>query len=233
MACRPVYVVSNSKDKYVEEVLVDFKWYPGFAVSQKQKSIKDLHDSYTSEYGNIKILEISSKSTELLGVNLSAFNLMIVNPKSKLKYSVESAFQSSKVFENGGPYTDLLLKTSREAKQDIRLKNSGELIKFTLYNRDWPLQPKTLFYDWLYINALSKYPEYVEEVVKYDGFTDIEFNPNKSINCQASAAALFVSLFKRNLLDKAISSIDDYIKIVTHKDIKEELIQYEQMSLFV
>lgn len=180
-----------------------------------------------------KILEISSKSTETLGVNLSAFNLMIEHPKSKIKYSVESAFQTSKVFENGGPYIDLLQKTPKEAKQDSRLKNSGDLIKFTIYNRDWPLEPKTLFYDWLYINALSKYPEYVEEIVKYDAFTDIEFNPNKSINCQAGAVALFVSLYRRNLLDRAISSIDEYIKIITNKNIKEESIEYEQMSLFI
>lgn len=233
MASRPVYVVSNSNDKFIEEVSVDFKWHSGFAVTQKQKSIKELHDSYISEYGKVNILEISSKSTETLGVNLSAFNLMIIHPKSKLKYSVESAFQSSKVFEHGGPYTDLLQKTSKEAKQDIRLKTSGNLIKFTLYNRDWPLEPKTLFYDWLYINALSKYPEYIEEIVKYDAFTDIEFNPNKSINCQAGAAALFVSLYRRNLLDRAIKSIDEYIKIITNKESKQESIEYEQISLFM
>lgn len=235
MASRPVYVVSDKNDKFVEAVLVDFKWHSGFAITQKQKSIQELHNSFTNKYGQSMILEISSKSTESLGVNLSAFNLMINHSKSGLRYSVESAFQSSKVFENGGPYIDLLKKTSKEAKQDSRLKNSGELIKFTLYNYDWPLEPKTLFYDWLYINALSKYPKYVEEIVKYDAFTDIEFNPNKSINCQAGAAALFVSLYRRNLIDKALSSIDEYIKIITNKnkvDNENNLIVYEQLSLF-
>lgn len=235
MASRPVYVVSDKNDKFVEAVLVDFKWHSGFAITQKQKSIQELHNSFINKYGQSMILEISSKSTESLGVNLSAFNLMINDSKSGLRYSVESAFQSSKVFENGGPYIDLLKKTSKEAKQDSRLKNSGELIKFTLYNYDWPLEPKTLFYDWLYINALSKYPKYVEEIVKYDAFTDIEFNPNKSINCQAGAAALFVSLYRRNLIDKALSSIDEYIKIITNKnkvDNENNLIVYEQLSLF-
>lgn len=46
---------------------------------------------------------------------------MIEDNKLNYNYSVECAFQSSKVFENGGAYTDLLYKTSREAK-DERLK---------------------------------------------------------------------------------------------------------------
>lgn len=54
MASRPVYVVSNSNDKFIEEVSVDFKWHSGFAITQKQKSIKELHDSYMKEYGQVK-----------------------------------------------------------------------------------------------------------------------------------------------------------------------------------
>jgi len=38
--------------------------------------------------------------------------------------------------------------------------------------------------------------------MKYEAFTDIEFNPEKSINCQAYSIAMFVSLSKRNLLGK-------------------------------
>ena len=229
MACRPVYIVSNNNDTFVEEIVVDFKWYSGFATSQKQKSIQSLHESCKHKYGEINILEISSKSLESLGVNLSAFNLMIHDRKKKLSYSVESAFQSSKVFEKGGPYKDLLMKSSIEAKKDDRLKSSGELIKFNIYNIEWPLEPKTLFYDWLYINALYKHKEYVEKIIQYDAFTDIEFNPNKSINCQAKSAALFVSLYRRNLLERALMSIEDYINIVTKK---EKLDMYEQISLF-
>lgn len=54
LASRPVYVVSNSNDKFIEEVSVDFKWHSGFAITQKQKSIKELHDSYMKEYGQVK-----------------------------------------------------------------------------------------------------------------------------------------------------------------------------------
>ena len=55
------------------------------------------------------------------------------------------------------------------------------------------------------------------EILKYDAFTDIEFNPLKSVNCQAKACALYVSLYKRGLLDKAMinqKSFKDILSIV-------------------
>ena len=37
--------------------------------------------------------------------------------------------------------------------------------------------------------------------MEFDAFTDIEFNPNKSLNCQARAAALFVAMKKLGRLE--------------------------------
>lgn len=232
MAKRSVYRVSNELDNYVEEINVEFTWYAGFAVSQKQKTIRDLHYKYSSLFPNDKVLEISSKSENELGVKLSAFNLMITTKDNRV-FSVESAFQSSKKFELGGPYLDILNKTSREAKRDERLKNSGKLIAFQFYDREWPLEPKTLFYDWLYVRAVYKNKDLSEEILKYDGFTDIEFNPEKSINCQARAAALFVSLSRRGLLELAMTSIDNYIKIITNRTNNSIDKKVEQVSFIL
>ena len=155
MAIRPVFI-STIDRKFVEQELVEFRWYAGFAVSQKQKSIHELHENFLKgKNKGLKVLEVSSKSDELLGVSLSAFNLMIEKLKSKQQFSVECAFQASKVFEKGGPYLDLMEKNSREAKKDERLKNSGKLVSFMYSGKIWSLEPKTMFYDWLYINALS------------------------------------------------------------------------------
>lgn len=77
MAKRSVYRVSDNDKKYIEEKVVDFTWYPGFAISQKQKSILDLHSEYNKIYKEDKGLEISSKSQVELGIRLSAFNLII------------------------------------------------------------------------------------------------------------------------------------------------------------
>lgn len=228
MARRSVYRVSNDDKKYIEEIEVDFTWYPGFAVSQKQKSILDLHTEYNKIYKYDKVLEISSKSQAELGIKLSAFNLMITTKDNRI-FSVESAFQSSKKFELGGPYLDILEKSSREAKKDNRLKMSGKLIAFEFYGRQWPLEPKTLFYDWLYIRAVYKNKDLANEILEYDVFTDIEFNPNKSINCQARSAALFVSLSKRNLLEYAMMSIENYFDVIMNNNKQNTT---EQLSLF-
>ena len=90
------------------------------------------------------------------------------------------------------------------------------MIGFRFYNVDWELEPKTAFYDWLYINALNKNFELTEHMARYSAFTDIEFNPMKSISCQASSAALYVSLKKRELLNEALSSKDNFLYILKH-----------------
>ena len=214
MATRYVYKVNLEDDNFVDLISVDFKWNGGFAPIQKQKNIKALHENYMETHEDDKILEISSKSENPLGVSLSAFNLKFTTLKKKETYTVECAFQSSKKFEKGGPYTDLLGTDSKKAKKDERLKNSGSLVSFVFFKEEWPLQPKTLFYDWLYINALYKNKELAKEILNYNAFTDIEFNPKKSINCQAYSAALFVSLSKRGLIDKAMENSTEYKKII-------------------
>ncbi len=213
MAKRPVYVPRKDGKLGVEKRDVEFKWFPGMAKSQKQKSIDSLHKE-AERIGITPILEISSKSEDDLGVKLSAFNLNIKTKIHKRVFSVESAFQGSKVFQNGGPYVDLLDKTSREAKKDVRLKQSGKLVKFHFYNQDFSLKPRTLFYDWLFINALSQNETLAKEILKYSGFTDIEFNPKKSINCQAYSAALYVSLSFSLLLDDSLKSSENFLYIV-------------------
>jgi hypothetical protein len=42
------------------------------------------------------------------------------------------------------------------------------------------------------------------------GFTDIEFNPEKSLNCQARSFATYVALDKRGLLSEAVQSFDTF-----------------------
>ncbi len=216
MAVRPVFVASDTG--IVEIVEVAFEWYPGFSISQKQKSIAALHSVATSSLGEEigSLLEVSSKSSEKLGVDLSAFNLSIVL-KDGNRTTVESVFQGSKVFEQGGPFKDLIWKSSREAKKDNRIKNSGRLLKFNSNGIDWPLDPPSAFYDWIYINALHLQPALVDEVSHYNAFTDIEFNPKKQINCQAYSVALYVALKNHSQLDEALKSPTDYLDLMRRK----------------
>jgi hypothetical protein len=209
MANRPVFTLYNSKP-YIKETIIEFKFYNGFSEKQKRLSIDSLHKSILNNNMNSKVLEISSKSDNPLGIKLSAFNLKI-KTKNEIEYTIETLFQSSKVFENGGPYRDILNKSSKDAKKDERLKNSGKIIEFNCFGNIFNISPKTYFYDWLYVNAVYSNKYLSNEILKYNAFTDIEFNPNKSINCQAKSAALYVSLYKNGLIEKALKSKEDFL----------------------
>nr|WP_106780796.1 hypothetical protein [Lysinibacillus timonensis] len=212
MAKRPIFISDSTSLSLFKKELIEFEWFPGFSLKQKQKSIQSLHKYATEKFPDIKILEISSKSTEQIGIDLSAFHLII--KKNNMKFSVETAFQASKVFEHAGPFHDLYDKTSKEAKKDPRLKESGNLIAFRYFDTEFPIVPKTFFYNWLYINTLSTHPQLGEKIVEYNAFTDIEFNPSKSINCQAEAAAIYISLVQNNLLNDVLSSPEVFRSIV-------------------
>jgi hypothetical protein len=183
------------------EILVDFKWEPGMALSQAQKSVKNLHASALGLEGVDEILEISTRSLNPLGLSLSAFNLELIH--NTRRYSVESVYQSSKVFSNGGPYPDLLSSSSLDAKRDSRLKSSGDLVGFKFEGIDWPVSTSPNFYDYLYIRALLENMKRAE-LLSYDAFSDMAFSQislkpkiGKSFNCQARSAAIYVSLTKR------------------------------------
>ena len=219
MAKRPIFTPNFSGFPYVDEIDIEFKWHPGFAKSQLQKSIASLHEAADKLNKISPILEISSKSTSRLGVSLSAFNLSLKTQNGQ-RMNVECAYQGSKVFENGGPYHELYLRSSLEAKTDERLHNSGNLVAFNFCGEDFPTEPKTAFYDWLYMTGLyQKKRDFVKDLEVFQGFSDIVFNPNRSINCQARAAALFVSLSKKGLMDEKIfRDKDHYLALITGKD---------------
>ena len=201
MANRPIFRTFESAPYYLTTE-IEFDWVKGMALSQQQKRVIALHDAFHYRFPDKQILEISSKSSEAHGIDASAFNLKKFVPSLGKSVSVENIYQGSKVFEQGGPFTDILEKTSKEAKGDERLKNSGPLIAFRFENCDYPLNPKNIFYDFLYISALMENEELAEKIKQYDAFSDIAFNPQKSTNCQARAAAIFVSLSRLGKLDE-------------------------------
>ena len=207
MAKRPAFFVREEK---VVQDIFSFEWFPGFAISQKQKSIESLHHAILKADANARPLEISTKSKEALGIKLSAFNLRLNDD------TLENIFQSAKVFANGGPYLDLLHVPPKAVKRDERLYNSGDLKAFRYQNEDFPLIPKTVFYDFIYIAAVknSFTADEIKEISGCDYFTDIEFNPAKSINTQARAAAMI-----RLLLDE-YGELPDFSK--------EDFIQYHK-----
>lgn len=207
MAIRPIFL--PTKDS-VETKEVNFRWFSGFSKSQKIKSIYSLHASAKEELGLNSVLEISTKSESSLGRSLSAFNLPV--EISGVTGTVESIYQGSKKFDRGGPFNDLYSASSLEAKKDLRLKSSGDLVSFQLVDKEWPLSPLKGFYSWIYINGLKQKENLNSELLEYAGFTDIEFNPKKSINCQAFCVAAYVVLIKNQRFEEVMSDKDLFLE---------------------
>lgn len=212
MAMRPVFVPGKRKNE-ADVYMTEFQWNSGLSVSQKRKNINALHEAHRRRFPESKVLEISSKSENPLGVALSAFNLKMAVPGLEQRVPLECVFQGGKVFSAGGPYTDLYNGIARDAKRDPRLRSSGMIKGFWFDGKSFPLVPRTAFYNWLYVNALMENPQLAGELIQYDGFTDIEFNPDKSMNCQAEAAALYVTLARKNLLDRC-RSFEDFLELI-------------------
>lgn len=204
MAFRPAW---NIKNNQVIMRMFEVKWNPGFAIIQKKKNIINLHQSIHDQFKNENILEVSTKSNDEIGFKLSAFNLTLNGIK------IENIFQAAKKYEKGGPYLDLLYVTPVEAKRDIRHKTSGKLVSFIMDSIEWKTQPLTSFYDYIYIRAAleSITDAELNQILKYQWFTDIEFNPFGSINCQARSVALLKIIILNNFQD-VLKNNDTWIK---------------------
>lgn len=208
-AIRPIFIPNNNSVGVIEKE-ISFDWHMGMSSVVKQRSINNLHQK-AREYGYLTMLEASSKSENPLGIQLSAFFL-----KDKNGYAVENLFQSSKVFNPNVQFLDLLSVTPREAKKDARLRENGNLKTFRFKDKDYPLEPKSLFYDWLYTSVL--YQKHNKKIMNsliennFSAFSDIEFNPKRSFNCQARTLALFVSLYMNKVIDEFLSDPTSFLR---------------------
>ena len=212
MAKRPIFVPAPY-NRLVDERILEFEWFSGFAIGQKRRSIESLHRSAAVHLGLSRVLEVSTKSPEPLGVRLSACNLWLecdarhARPHPVL---LEAAFQGSKVFATRGPFTHLYsVRSGREVKRYMKQFSEDRLTGFQFDGRTWGLTPRTAFYDWLYVRALRTLAERDDGIDRALGeceaFTDIEFNPEKSLNCQARSCALYAAFLKNGDLRETTS----------------------------
>jgi type I restriction enzyme M protein len=191
MVNRPAWTIRNGK---VVQEYFDFDWTEALVLSQHRKNINALHKAIFDKYGQ-RTLEVSSKGEVELGCNLSAFRLKLDG------LNIENIYQSSKVYTNGGPYTDLLHVTPKESKEDSRHSTSGELIGWEYNGRKWDKNPITVFYDYIYLcGVLQSYGKDLD-LSGYDWFTDIFFIPNESMNCQARALTIYKLLQQKDMFD--------------------------------
>lgn len=209
MAQRQVFIVKKW-NPYYRMYTLQFDFNSGF-----QENIAALHDEFSKTAigrNGAKIAEISSKSSNPEAVKLSPRNLMKYIPSLEKSVPFECAYQASKVFSRGGPFLDLLEVSPKDIKKDKRLDKSGKLIAFEFEGVQYPLEPKTAFYDWLYANACLENPEVSNYILDYDAFTDIAFIPKNGMATQARSCAIYVSLHRLGLIDK-IKDFEEFKKL--------------------
>lgn len=221
MATRPVFMVSTENAKHFCIVNTVFEFVGCFSPSKTKQSIESLHNSFLRLNPSKKVLEVSSRSNSNLGLKLSAHNLML-STKNKNIFALDSIFYASQVFQNGGPYLDLLNKDVSVAKHDKRLVKSGDLVGFKFFHLSFDVEYINAFFNYLYISTLHKIKEnriFADELMQYDAFTDIEYNVGSY--SEAEACTLYVALRNKGLIEKALLSKENFIKIV-YKDVAKE-----------
>lgn len=191
------------------------------------------------------ILEVSTASHDYgIGQALSAMNLLYTSPCTDETYPVENWFQAAKVFQRDGvdcgPYRDLLnirlakryinpnpdKKTREQFEEDplfqrIQREIEGsKMCRFQMEGEEYPLIPKSAFYDYLYVSALCQ-PQnsaLAEGLLRFRAFTDIMFNPGtgkaRRYNTQARSCAIYVALANRGALDEGMLSFDSFVNEV-------------------
>ncbi len=221
MASRPVFV-PTSQSPFVSTQNIEFEWVKGMVKAQVRKRALSLH-SFAANHGLENLLEISTASNTEFGVSLSAFNLQVtINLGSEEQpnlhtNSVEAFYQSAKVGLNSqhqkvGPHPEwLTLGSSEKVKAAIKATNISEINLFKYGENVWPAQPIESFFTWLYIQGLMQKEGTLEQLAKFNGFTDIYFNPKKTINCQARASAMAVSLFNSGQLETVMKTRKSFL----------------------
>lgn len=190
MAFRNFWTIKDGK---IAKGTISFKWEPGISVAQKRRSCVHLHSALNVYLDLYPALDISSASTENLGVQLSAFNLMW-NGKS-----IECWYQGSKVYSNAGHMKHLYDTDSLTAKMSMKQENNGSLIGFKLVDTDYPMNPKTVFYDYLYLQGLMQYED-KDKILDYNVFTDVQAVLDIDA-CQARSVCIYKLLYMQGNLD--------------------------------
>ena len=223
---------------------MEFAWHKGMSLQQRQRSVASMHEVITSRWPDREPLEVSTRAIDFdLGRALSAFNLALkgypvenIFQAAKVMndggpypdlLKVEAATakrdcriqtrdsksdcQANKVRFRGRRS----FETSGEVRHACRSRPTRRLIGFRSREFTWTLEPKSLFYDALYITALMvpKNRDLASRVSAHSVFTDIAFNQKVPyaelgpFNCQARNFAIFTTLVRSGLTESAIADL--------------------------
>ena len=208
MAIRAIYS-PLPEYPYVEEEHVEIAWSYDKSIEAERQRVRDVKKE-GSMLNITPMLEVSGGSDSVIGRSMSAFTVKILH--GGIVTNVESIYQGSKVFENSGPHHSLYKLKGNQAKYQSKslFSKAGRFTHYDFGGKIIPANPPTAFYDWIYMRGLIYTGIGIANIEEYRGFSDIYFNPEKQINSQAHAAALYVALF--SLTDIPIRVCYDALK---------------------
>lgn len=208
MAVRKVYL-SMAEFPYAKEVPVTFPWSNG----SKHQNIQAVLDTFHDVYPEVPVLEVSLASAQPEGVGAAAMKLPLRLADGQ-ELPVGVVYQGSRVFENGGPYTDLWQLSRQKVQKDPRLHQSGRCIGYRLEGTDYPAEPHPYaFFNWLYCRAVAQNPDRGQELLRYGAFSDLDLGSAKTDrNSPARAAAVYGGLKAAGRLD-CLASYEAFVAV--------------------
>ncbi len=198
MAVRKVYI-SLAAYPYAKEISVTFPW----SNKSKQQNVQAVLDSFHDVYPDVSALEVSLAASRPEGIHAAAMKLPLHLDAMEQDVPVGIVYEASKVFENGGPYVDLLQCSRQKVQKDPRLQQSGKCIRYCLQGTEFSMEPHPYaFFNWLYGCALRQNPEKTDDILKYRAFSDLDLgSTKKDRNSPARAAAVYAGLAAAGKLD--------------------------------
>lgn len=215
MAVRKVYL-PLTEYPYAKEVSITFPWSNG----SKQQNVQAVLDTFHDVYPEVPALEVSLASAQPEGIGAAAMKLPFRLGSSEQEAPVGIVYEASKVFENGGPYPDLLQCSHQKVLKDARLQKSGRCTGYRLEDTVFPAEPYPYaFFNWLYGCALRQNPDQAEAILKFGAFTDLTLGSSKKDrNSPARAAAVYAGLAAAGKL----SCLDSYEAFVAQTCVEPE-----------
>ena len=221
MAERGVFFVKESYP-FFEEVNVCFPWFGGQSLKQRQRCVLSLRLNLLGGYPDVQFCEISSGSPDDIGRSLSAMALSKRLSDGRIT-TVESAFQSSRIYKDKasgeviGPFPDMIMLPGRDCKRQVKELSRGLHSYEYSFEGMWfpaPIFHISLFYDYLYLNALTE-PENAQTArgLQESGFDVFSDLASKALNTQARSCAIYTALYRLGLLDR-VRDYDDYLELM-------------------
>lgn len=167
------------------------------------------HHERAGAPGNLRVLEISSRSDEEIGRSLSAMRLPAARSDDERRLPVESIYQAAKCYGEQGP-GEALSNGFNAKRHDRERRRAGGLTGFEHGGTFWPTGSGSAFYDQLWIKAAADGGnELTGRLEGYDGFSDQFHRPGQSVACQARAAAILVGLERAGRL-QSVQDVNDW-----------------------